>query len=115
MAPADEVAALRSEVAALRRQARYLLAVALAGVAVGAWALARAARPGTARFEVEAQEYRLIGPDGNLRGLWTCPPVGPSMTLLDERGRISVQIRHHEAGGELLVNDSEGRSVFRRP
>ena len=90
--------------------------LALAGLAVGIWALWRGGSPAVARaVTVEAQEYRLVGTDGSLRALWHCPPVGPSMTLLDDKGRISVQIRQHEGGGELLVNDAEGRAVFRRP
>jgi hypothetical protein len=122
MNPLDEIAGLRAEVAALRGRVRTLFAVLVVGL--GATALLalypRRGRGGWAAEEaravqVEAQEYRLLDPDGNLRGLWHCPPAGPALTLLDAEGRVAVDLRQTPDGGALRVNDAGLRNRFKRP
>src|SRR4051812_23849358 len=94
MTTSDEVTALRAEVAAVRRQVHILLVMALLCLGVGVWSLTRGTPigPATGEAEVrvedmEARAFRLIDSDGNLRGLWHCPPAGPFLTLFDEKGR----------------------------
>jgi hypothetical protein len=119
MTPSDQVEALRAEVAALRRQGRALLAVALLALAAAGWALWRGGpgRPGGAgAVQFEAQEYRLLDPDGALRGLWTCPPAGPSLIILDGEGRVAAQLSQAPGGGGAIrVADSNGGAVFQKP
>jgi hypothetical protein len=120
----EEIVALRAEVAALRRRVRLLTILVLSALAVAVvpWA-ARGMRPAGPRWDadearavqVEAQEYRLLDPDGGLRGMWSCPPAGPSMILLDERGRLLFEVRQGPKGGTLRLLDSEGRLLIERP
>ncbi len=115
---AEEVAALREELAALRRRGRTALAVALAALALALAACGLLAWRGKALPAgegVEAQEYRLIDPDGRLRGMWHCPPAGPSLTLLDEEGRALVVLREGPDGGTLRVSSRESRVLFGVP
>lgn len=121
MTPTDEIASLRAEVAGLRRQGRIVLvlvALVLLGVLVIAWGRRPGARP-TLRAEddasVQAQEFRLVDPDGNLRGIWNCPPAGPYLTILDGHGRPLFQLRQSPEGGVLQLNDATGRAVFKKP
>jgi hypothetical protein len=123
MSPADEIAALRAELAAQRRRGRVVAAVALAalvGVAVlaardyrragGGWDTdeARAAR-------VEAQAFHLLDPNGNLRGQWSCPPAGPFLTLRDESGRAVLVLRQTDEGGTLRITDANGQVLLKVP
>jgi hypothetical protein len=126
MSTADEVAALKNEVASLRRQVRALLVVALLPAALwavlGLWHVIRG-RPGglvsgeeTRWVQVVAQEYHLTDPDGNLRGLWRCPPAGPSFFLLDENGRVAVEVRQLPGGGGAVkVMDASGKASSSLP
>ena len=120
----NEVATLRAEVAAVRRQVRgltILLVLALAGVGVlivrGQRPGADAVRPGHPALgaSVEAQVYRLLDPDGNLRGLWNCPPAGPSLVLTDDKGRPAIVMRGTSQGGTFQVKDATGRVLFEKP
>ena len=120
MTEGNEVATLRAEVAAVRRQVRgltILLVLALAGVGVltvrGQRPGADAVRPGHPALgaPVEAQMYRLLDPDGNLRGLWQCPPAGPALALMDEAGRPAVTLTAGKVG--LTLSDGDGQGWLR--
>ncbi|MFL5339031.1 MAG: hypothetical protein ACJ8F7_02595 [Gemmataceae bacterium] len=122
MTPADEIAALRAEVSGLRRQVHVLFAAVLVAVVVAAAFMTWRWRStgelwnaaDTRATKVEAQEYHLLDPDGNLRGLWRCPPAGPTFSLLDENGRPLV-VMQQGADGTVNVSDGDGRPVFERP
>lgn len=123
MNPADEIAALRAEVAVLRQRVRTLFALLFAVLAAVIILVAWVRRPAGVRWDaeearaeqVEAHEYRLLDPDGNLRGLWNCPPVGPSLVLTDDQGRPAVVLRGTPQGGTLQVKDATGRVLFEKP
>jgi len=115
----DDAAALRAEIDGLRRQ--YWSAVVVGLIAVGAVGVvclngrqgesAAAAADSRHGTQVEAQTFRLVDVNGNLRGLWHCPPAGPSLTLLDDNGRIAVAVSTDPAGLTLSVPD--GRACIR--
>jgi hypothetical protein len=108
----DEVPALRAEVTALRGRVRLLTLLTGAAVAVALVAVFRVspAEPNPRRVELEAQEYRLVDPDGRLRGMFRCPPAGPSLEILDERGRPVIVLSESPlGGGQLRVMDADGR------
>jgi hypothetical protein len=119
MTPADEIAALREEVRGLRRRGRVQLALAVVVLlALAALVLEQGRRhraEGLRAVQVEAQEYRLLDPDGNLRGLWHCPPAGPSFTLLDEQGRAAADVRLGPTGARLRLTDAAGQVLFEQP
>jgi hypothetical protein len=123
MTSTDPIAALQVEVIALRRQARILAGVALLALVAAVFGLLRSGverqtwQTKEARaIQVEAQEFRLLDPDGRLRGLWRCPPAGPSLTLLDESGRIALELRQAPGGGGgLLLTDAQGKVLFSQP
>lgn len=121
MSTHEEVAALRAEVALLRKGVRSLavltLAALFAALLLGArgW-LFRPAGEEMRAVEVSAQEYRLLDPDGNLRGMWRCPPAGPSLIILDEKGRLAVELgQAPRGGGKIRLLDGAGRVLFERP
>ena len=123
MNPGDEVAALRAEVAVLRRRVRTLFALALAVLITVIVLIALTRRPAGVRWDaeearaeqVEANQYRLLDPDGNLRGLWNCPPAGPSLVLTDDKGRPAIVMRGTPGGGTFQVKDATGRVLFEKP
>ncbi len=125
MSTGDQFDALRMEVASLRRRVHALTAVAAVALGVAAVALIARAQPAAGRWGVpgphpegsqyEAQEYRLMDPDGRLRGLWRCPPAGPSFELLDETGRVAVEVRQDPGGGTVRVVGGERREAVLRP
>jgi hypothetical protein len=105
----DEVPALRAEVAALRGRVRMLMLLTGAALAVAVVALLRGG-PEPRRVELEAQEYRLMDPDGRLRGMFRCPPAGPSLEILDEHGRPVIVLSESPlGGGQVRVMDADGR------
>jgi hypothetical protein len=124
MSTPDEVAVLLAEVVALRKRVQVLTVLSLIILAAalvlavlgwttgsGRWATAE-----NRAVEVSAQEYRLLDPDGNLRGIWQCPPAGPSLILLDEQGRLAVEVAQRPGkGGSILVKDADGRVLFKQP
>ncbi len=120
MSSANELAAMRTELASLRFQLRLLFRVVLVAVATGALLAWRwhsswqCCDVNEARaVQVEAQEYHLLDPDGKLRGMWRCPPAGPSWTMLDEHGRLLVEVRQATGSGTVRVLDGEGRVAMR--
>jgi hypothetical protein len=125
MSSADEVAILRAEIARQRRWLRLLLVLTLAALTLAALApgramLSRSGAPWPAEDEVralqfEAHEYRLLDPDGNLRGLWSCPPAGPSLILLDEKGRPFLQLHQLPDGSGLLKFKDGDNGEFQLP
>jgi hypothetical protein len=107
-----EVPALRAELAALRGRVRLLTLLTGAAVVVALAAMLRASpsESNPRRVELEAQEYRLVDPDGRLRGMFRCPPAGPSLEILDERGRpIIVLSESPLGGGQVRIMDADGR------
>ncbi len=97
----NDIATLRAELAALRRQVRALTWGILA--VLGAVVLLLVFRRGPAAgfvadaeilrtVEVDAQEFRLFDPDGNLRGAFRCPPAGPALNLFDAQGRVVASV-----------------------
>jgi hypothetical protein len=127
MSGADEVAVLRAEVVRLHKRLFLVLVVSFASLALAALLLGRALL-GEQRLsllpsghaarviQIEAHEYRLLDPDGNLRGLWSCPPAGPSLILLDENGRPAFELRQLPGrGASLKMNDGEGNVLFHKP
>jgi hypothetical protein len=127
MTCADEVAQLRAEVTRLHKRLFLVLVVSLAGLALAGFGIGRALlweqrlsslQQGSESrvIQIEAQEYRLLDPDGNLRGFWSCPPAGPLLILLDENGRPALELRQMPGGGGFLkVNDGKGNVLFRKP
>src|SRR5262249_36577667 len=97
-----------------------VIVIAIAAVAL---AVARGRPFGVERWDtnearsvqVEAQEYHLLDPDGNLRGLRRCPPAGPTLTLLDEHGRLIIELWQHNQGGAVRVLDATGHPIFEQP
>jgi hypothetical protein len=123
MSTNEEMAALRAEIAGLRRWLRLLVALVLVVVVTAVLLLAwnrlgglldRGSQP-VGALEVSAQEYRLLDPDGNLRGLWHCPPAGPSLSILDKDGRLAVEVALTPGGGGTIRLREGGRVVFQRP
>jgi hypothetical protein len=123
MTPGDEIAALRAEVAVLRQRVRTLFALTLGVLITVIVLIALTRRPPGVRWDaeearaeqVEANQYRLLDPDGNLRGLWNCPPAGPSLVLTDDKGRPAIVMRGTSQGGTFQVKDATGRVLFEKP
>src|SRR5262245_51589425 len=109
----------QDEVAALRRQVRVLWFVALTSLVVagvGMWRGSAKRAEEIHALQVEAQEFRLLDPNGALRGLWRCPPAGPAFTLLEENGRVAIELRESaDGGGSLMMRDADGKILFQRP
>ncbi len=115
MPPNPDAALLRAELAALRRQVRVLFALLLVVLAGVGWLLVRGQRPAEHAAgvdalrvtQIETQEVRLLDPDGALRGLFYCPPAGPSLTLMDGQGRIACALSWQPPG--LTLADGPAR------
>jgi hypothetical protein len=119
MNAADEVAALRAEVGALRRWVSALLLLTLVSLASVVLLAVRGFGAGSGWgtsevrvVKIAAQEYHLLDPDGNLRGLWNCPPAGPSLTLHAQNGRVAAELREVPGkGGMIQVFDAAGQPL----
>jgi hypothetical protein len=112
----DDITVLRAELAALRRRVHGLALLLIVVVAAAGLLLARGRDAATGplgeagdlhALHIEAQVIRLLDPDGNLRVLLKVPPAGPSLSLLDERGRAAVTLSASPA--EIDLTDGEGQ------
>ena len=118
----DASAALRSELAALRRRSRRSAALSVAALLVACLGFLRpdgrstgSAGEGQPAAPVEVSEVRLLDARGDLRGLLACPMAGPSLTLWDTEGRLAAVLSADGKGGRLRLLDARGEVVFEKP
>lgn len=84
----------------------------LLAFSVGAFVLTERVAP-NARFElVEASEFRLRAPNGDLRGTWIATEEATTLTLGDPRGNMRLKaVANGEDGSMILMlSDNEGRA-----
>jgi hypothetical protein len=109
----DTMADVHTRLARLERSNRRLRA-SVGALALAALVLATLGMRRAAPAIVEAQEFRLVGANGQLGGAWRFDSLAPSLHLNDGRGNLRIGLIGGSRGSMLVIRDATSPRLWLR-